>query len=188
MPKVRNHKQKTLSAYIGRTLGGFRPLRWQRKFLSAFEKTRGDVALSVARGNGKTKLVAALACSVIDPRGPLHGPGYEVLAAASSFSQGKLIFEDALELLRPQIEAGGIGKSGDWRIQDSANFALLEHRPSGARLRCVGSDPQRMHGTRPKLAIGDELAQWETAKIDKAKPVEHGCEVADTNWRVLIGH
>ena len=158
----------TLHAYIGRTLGAFRVLKWESRFLSAFARTRGDVALSIARGNGKTTLVAALACAVLDPRGPLHGPGYEVLVAASSFSQGKVVFEDAVTLLRQQIDAGGIGKAGSWRIQDSANFALLEHRPSGARLRCIGSDPKRMHGARPKLAIGDELAQWETAKIDKA--------------------
>ena len=158
----------TLATYIGRTLGAFRILKWQRSFLSEFERTRGDVALSLGRGSGKTALCSAIACAVVDPRGPLHGRGFEVVAAASSFTQGKLIFEDALDLLRPQIEKGGVGKGGVWRVQDSANFALLEHRPSGARLRCIGSDPKRMMGLRPKLAIGDEISSWENAKIDKA--------------------
>ena len=158
-------KKMTLATYIGRTLGAFRILKWERAFLAEFERTRGDVALSIARGNGKTALVAALACAVVDPRGPLHGRGYEVVAAASSFTQGKQVFSDAVELLRPQIEAG---TRAEWRVQDSANFALLEHRPSGARLRCIGSDPKRMMGLRPKLVIADELASWENAKIDKA--------------------
>ena len=61
-------------------------LAWERAFLTAWQKTRGDAALSLARGNGKTALAAAICCAVVDPAGPLHGPGYEVVAAASSFA------------------------------------------------------------------------------------------------------
>ena len=165
--EVRSHTL-SLTQYIEKSIKAFRVLAWERAFLTAWQKTRGDAALSVARGNGKTKLAACLCCAVIDPAGPLHGPGYEVVAAASSFGQGRIIYEDVLQLLAPKIQAGGTGKRGEWRVQDSANRASLEHRLSGARLRCVGSDPRRMHGLRPRLVICDELPQWESSKIDKA--------------------
>ena len=54
-----------------------------------------------------------------------------------------------------------------WRIQDSENRALIEHRPSGARIRCIGSDPKRAHGLRPYIALMDEPAQYDSAKADK---------------------
>ena len=54
-----------------------------------------------------------------------------------------------------------------WRKQDSANRALVEFRDTGARVRCIGSDPARAHGLRPALALLDEPAQWEATKQDR---------------------
>ena len=138
-------------------------LPWERRFIRGAFRASGDAALSVARGNGKTALVAALACAVADPDGPLHGRRREVVAVASSFAQARLAFEDVLSMLR---EKTGLPK-GEWRVQDSANTATIEHRASGARVRCIGSDPRRAHGLRPALALTDEPAQWEAAKSDK---------------------
>ena len=101
--------------------------------------------------------MAALACAVVDPGGPLHGNRREVDCVASSFGQGKIIFEDCLSMLR---EKTGLARS-DWRVQDSANTATIEHRASGARIRCVGSDPRKFHGHRPFLALADEPGQWD---------------------------
>ena len=50
-----------------------------------------------------------------------------------------------------------------WRRQDSANRATLEYRPTGARVRCIGSDPGNAHGLRPALVLADEPAQWPPA-------------------------
>ena len=163
-PKSRGN---TLCRYIGREIGAFRVLPWQRSFLEKWQQTTGDAALSCGRGNGKTSLASSLSSAVVDPEGPLHGPGYEVVCAASSFSQGRIIFDDILKLLKSKIERGGSGKFGEWRIQDSANRATLEHRRTGARVKCIGSDPRRAHGLRPKLIIADEISQWEISKIDK---------------------
>ena len=55
-----------------------------------------------------------------------------------------------------------------WRVQDSTNRAIITCRRTGASVRCIGSDPKRMHRLAPRLLIGDELAQWESSKIDKA--------------------
>ena len=46
------------------------------------------------------------------------------------------------------------------------NRSWLEYRPTGARVRCLGSDPKKAHGLRSWLALLDEPAQWDTAKRD----------------------
>ena len=62
-------------------------------------------------------------------------------------------------------EKNGLPRVG-WRVQDSAKSATIEHRKSGARIRCIGSDPRRAHGLHPALALLDESPQWEPAKSD----------------------
>ena len=139
-------------------------LGWERRFLRGVFGQPGDGALSVARGNGKSALVAAVASAVVDPDGPLHGRRREVTCCAASFEQSRVIFEDVL---------GFVGQRHDlsdrkrWRKQDSANRAILEHRDSGARVRCIGSDPGNSHGMRPWLALLDEPAQWAATTRDR---------------------
>ena len=88
---------------------------------------------------------------------------------ASSFGQAKILFEHVLAFLRPVIERDGEGKRGRWRIQDSANLATITDRQSGARVRCLGSDPRRAHGLAPNFAILDEPSQWEPTKSEKMR-------------------
>ena len=137
---------------------------WERRFILGTFGQAGDAALSIGRGNGKSAFVAALAAAVVVPGGPLHGTRREVICVASSFGQARVIFEDVLTYAR------GLGHDlGDrslWRRQDSQNMATLEYRPSGARVRCIGSDPKRAHGLRPYLVLADEPAQWEHGKAD----------------------
>ena len=52
----------------------FRLLPWERRFIRGTLSQSGDAALTVARGNGKSALLGAVACAVLDPEGPLHGP------------------------------------------------------------------------------------------------------------------
>ena len=79
-------------------------LPWERRFIKGAFGTDGDSALSVARGNGKSALVAAIAASVVDPSGPLHGNRREVVCCASSFQQGRVVFEDIREFLRAKYD------------------------------------------------------------------------------------
>ncbi|MDE2812034.1 MAG: terminase large subunit [Gemmatimonadota bacterium] len=134
---------------------------WERRWIRGFTGTDGDCALSVARGNGKSTLIAGIACAALD--GPLMEPNSQVVVAASSFDQGRIIFE--------HVKAFMVDKLADtkrWRLQDSTNRAIVTDRRTGASLRCIGSDPRRMHGLAPRLVVGDELAQWEPNKINKA--------------------
>lgn len=141
----------------------FNVLPWQVEFLKKAFKSSKPSALSVARGNGKSALCAAIAVAVVDPCGPLTGSRREVVVVASSFAQGRIIFEDALHFLRQRHD---LADKKQWRIQDSANAATIECLETYAKLRCVGSDPKRAHGMRPSLALLDEPAQWESGKSE----------------------
>ena len=169
------HSDGTAAAVLGYlgglTLAGgdhdgalFTVLPWERRFVRGAFGVSGPAALSVARGNGKSALVAGIATAVVDPDGPLHGPRREAVAVASSFDQGRIIFEDVLAFLRAKHD---LGDRKLWRLQDSANRATVEWRPTGARVRCIGSDPAKAHGLRPALALLDEPAQWDPAKQDR---------------------
>ena len=144
----------------------FTVLPWEKRFVHGAFRTRRDAALTVGRGNGKSAIVAGIASAVVDPTGPLHGRRREVVCVASSFQQGRIIYDDVQAFLREKYD---LGKRRDWRVQDSANVAVLEHKPTGARVRTVGSDPKRLHGLRPVIVLADEPAQWEPSKANRAR-------------------
>ena len=152
-----------LSITQGAGAGGkFSLQKWETRFLTGAFAVQGDAALSVARGNGKSTLIAGVACAALD--GPLQTPRADVVCVASSFTQGRVIYESVLAAMRAKGE--DLADRSKWRVQDSANSATVEHRPSGARVRCIGSDPKRMHGLAPVLALLDEPAQWPPAQRD----------------------
>ena len=134
---------------------------WERRFIRGSFSTDGDAGLSVARGNGKSTLIAGICCAALD--GPLVVPHAQTVVAASSFDQGKIIFDHVLAFMGDKLS-----DRKRWRLQDSTNRAIITCRQTGASVKCIGSDPRRMHGLAPRLLIGDELAQWEPGKIDKA--------------------
>ena len=142
----------------------FTVLKWQRRFIEGVFSQPGSGALSVARGNGKSCLVAALGCSVVDPEGPCHERRREVVVCASSLEQSRPIFDDSLRFL---MERHDLTDRKVWRKVDSVNRLMLEHRPSGCRLRCIGSDPQKAMGLRPFWVLADEPSSWDPAKRDR---------------------
>ena len=143
----------------------FDVLPWERNFIRYIFSRPGNGFLSLARGNGKSAIVAAIAECVIDPVGPLHGNRHEVVCVAASFEQSRIVFEDCLSFLTGQ--GYDLDDRTVWQKQNSANRAWLEYKPTGARIRCLGSNPATMHGLRPKLAILDEPAQYSPQDRDK---------------------
>ena len=95
-------------------------LPWEKRFIFGAWRHPGDVALSVARGNGKSALVAGVASAMVDPRGPLHGRRREVVCVAASFEQSRIIYEDVLAFLSEKYDLGdrrvwrkpGLGQPG----------------------------------------------------------------------------
>ena len=138
-------------------------LPWERRLIRGACDCSGDVALSISRGAGKSGIVAGIATAAVDPDGPLNFGRADVVVVASAYEQSKVIFDDVLSYLR---ENHDLENRLVWRLQDSANKAQIEHRPTGTRVRCVGSDPKRAHGLRPALVLADEPAQWLSSKAD----------------------
>ena len=132
----------------------FTVLPWQARFArGAFCNDTLSAALSVARGNGKTALLSAIACAYLD--GPLVVPRGEVVIVASSFEQARIAFEHVIAFMGATLD-----DKDRWRVWDTAQQARVEDRKTGARVRCIGSDPRRAHGLAPVLVLADEPAQW----------------------------
>ena len=142
----------------------FEVLPWERRFLRGAFGVEDDVALSVARGNGKTCLVAAIACAILDPEGPLHAEAEatDAVIAASSFGQGLKPFRHVQRFLA--AKGYDLTDRKVWRLRDSQNVAELQYRESEVTVHCIGSDPRRAHGFAASTTFCDELSQWEPSK------------------------
>ena len=144
-----------LTVSQGRLAGQqFAVLPWQRRFLrGAFAPGVQSATLSVARGNGKTALLSGVACASLD--GPLAVVRGETVIVASSFEQARIAFEHVLAFMGDKL-----GDKHRWKVWDTAQQARVEDKATGARVRCIGSDPRRAHGLAPVLVLADEPAQW----------------------------
>ena len=144
-----------LTVSQGRRAGEpFAVLPWQRRFIrGAFAPAVQSAALSVGRGNGKTALLSGIAAATLD--GPLAVPRGETVIVASSFEQARTGFEHVLAFMGDRLQ-----DRARWKIWDTAQQARIEDRRTGARVRCIGSDPRRAHGLAPVLVLADEPAQW----------------------------
>ena len=132
----------------------FTVLPWQRRFVrGAFCNDTQSAALSVARGNGKTALLSGIAAATLN--GPLMVPRGETVIVASSFEQARIAFEHVAAFMGDTLR-----DKDRWRVWDTAQQARIEDRVTGARVRCIGSDPRRAHGLAPVLVLADEPAQW----------------------------
>ena len=124
--------------------------------------------MSLGRGGGKSTFIAGIGAAAVDVDGPLVEPGAQTVIVASSFDQGKeAVFDTILWFLGPTLERYGRGPKDRFRVQDSANRAVIQDRVTRASVRVIGCDPKRGHGIQPKLIIADEISQWETGSLTK---------------------
>ena len=146
----------------GRLAGqSFKVLPWQRIFVvGAFAPGTQSAAISVARGNGKTVLVAGIACATLD--GPLAVPRGETVIVAASFEQARIAFDHVIAFMGNQLR-----DKDRWKVWDTAQNARIQSKVTGARVRCIGSDPRRAHGLAPVLVLADEPAQWADSTAER---------------------
>ena len=145
----------TLTDYIGTltiTQGAgagsrIRLLPWQRRFLRGAFAVEGDAALSIARGNGKSTIVAAIACAVVD--GPLRQRRAEVVCVASSFSQGKIIFEHVIAFL--ETVGHDLTDRRLWRVRTRRTSQRSSTRRQGRGCGALGA----IRSGRDRLAAGE---------------------------------
>ncbi len=136
--------------------GAGEPLKlmaFQRRFIYGV-MYHHESALTIARGNGKTTLTAALAAAAI--AGPLVVPRGQTVVVAASLGQAKLAFGHTKWFLRDIFRQ----EPKLWRVIEHSHECRIENRETGAMMRAIGSDPRRAHGLAPVLVIADEPAQW----------------------------
>ena len=141
----------------------FKVLDWQEDFIrGALAEGVRTAALSLGRNNGKSVLVAALACAhLVGPAATKRG---QIFCVASTLQQAKIVFEHVLAFLADDIAE----HPEAWKVNNSHHMARIRHLPSGSELRTIPSDPQRMHGLAPSLILADEPAQWGANKSERA--------------------
>ena len=111
-------------------------------------------AMSLPRGNGKSRLAAYLVERILTPADPLFMPGTESVLCAASIEQARIVFRFARAELEPL---------GDYRFIDSATRVAILHRPSNTRLRVIGSNGKTAMGlVNTPWAICDEPGSWES--------------------------
>ena len=137
-------------------------LPWQRKMVRGFVNNRMN-CVTISRGAGKSTIAAAIACAGLI--GPLARRRADVVLVAASFQQARILFEHARSFLEPLT----VQYPKRFRISDSANAASITDRKTGARIRCLASDPKRLHGLAPSLIIADEGAQWPPHVSDRMR-------------------
>lgn len=128
---------------------------WEAEFVRSVEAADGGtVALSVARGAGKTALVAALAAAAV--AGPWAQRRGLVLLVAGTFKQARIAFGHVRAYLAPIIE----GDPGRWKVWDSQQAAAIIDKRTGASLEAREAVAGSLHGAAPVLILADEPAQW----------------------------
>jgi phage terminase large subunit-like protein len=133
---------------------------WQRGFFDealtvtseqTLEPYWRTVALVVARKNGKTAMLAALALYrlFVDPGRP------EILLAAGTDKQAGKLFDACINYLRRNPEL-------DDQVQRREYIGEIVHIESGGKIIRLSSTGETLDGANPSLAICDELHAWTT--------------------------
>ena len=130
-----------------------RVLPWERDLVRGILSAR-IAALSVARGAGKSAIIAAIGAAFFEHLVET-GQRADVVCIASSFGQGKIIFDHSFSYLADKLQDRKV-----YRIRDTNTNSSFQHRESGASFRCISSDPKRAHGLAPFLLLCDEPSQW----------------------------
>ena len=120
----------------------------------------GDCALTIARGAGKSSFIAGISGATLD--GPLVEENSECVIVAPSLSQSRIIFRHVLRYLGSKLE-----NKKEWRVWDTSQRSEIEHRKTHQTLKCLGSDPRRLHGLQPRMVICDESAQFSQNTVEE---------------------
>ncbi|PKQ00804.1 MAG: terminase large subunit [Alphaproteobacteria bacterium HGW-Alphaproteobacteria-13] len=139
-------------------------LDFQRQFVRGVYGPRniaGDrlvrlAALSVARGNGKSGLLAGL--SLAHLLGPCSEPYGQCYAAAVDGVQARILFDMIMAYI---IETPWM--AGRVNVKDHRSEVIDEITQS--KWRTLTSDARKAHGLAPSFWIADEVAQWRNREL-----------------------
>lgn len=153
---------------------------WQRRILERVYST--DAAgvrpvrlslLTMARKNGKTGLVAALALAHLC--GPEAVRGGQVLSGAADRAQAALIYNamKAMALASPELADRLIFRDFKKEIEDVE---------TGSTYQALSSDARKAHGMSPSFWIADEVAQWHGRDLLDAMRTGTGAHAEPLGW------
>jgi phage terminase large subunit-like protein len=140
---------------------------FQKEFIrEVYGRTREDgrrqVRLgiqSIARGNGKTALCAALVlCHLM---GPESEPRGAVFSAAVDRQQAALVYDECVAILLAVDELGVRANI----IEVGKKIIILDGDGAGSRYEAMPADDRRAHGLSPSMFVFDELAQCKDRKL-----------------------
>jgi phage terminase large subunit-like protein len=135
----------------------FKLAKWQKDFIrDIYEPHRGRkrvvrrAILSIARKNGKTALIAAIALAHLV--GPEAIPNGEIYSAANDRDQAAIVYKFARQIveLEPELLA---------KIDLVPSTKTMVGRPTGSVYRAISAKAGTKHGYLPSVVIYDELAQ-----------------------------
>lgn len=138
-------------------------MEWEQRFIrDIYEPYRGGrrivrrAILSIARKNGKTALIAALALANLI--GPEAMPNGEIYSAANDMDQAAIIYKFARQMLElaPELMR---------HIDLVPSTKTMVARPTGSIYRAVSREAGTKHGLLPSVVIYDELAQAKTRAL-----------------------
>ncbi|MDE0398488.1 MAG: terminase large subunit [Candidatus Poribacteria bacterium] len=161
---------------------------FQRRWLrGAMRVGITEASLSVARGNGKTSLIAAVIASVFSPdwdNRPIPLRKCEVILCASTFAQARVIAEEAELMIRSAcVRMGRYCVANElfdgemdidekrykkrYEVRIGANRLTIRDTITQVTLIALATNVSGLHGRRPGLVLADELAQWRDGYGDK---------------------
>ncbi len=137
-------------------------IEFQEQFVrGVYAETEGErtvrlAGLSVARGNGKSALLAGL--SLAHLLGPMREPHGECYAAALDREQAGVLYR----MVRAYIEAtpwmAAAVTVRDWHKS-------IEVEADRSTWTALTSDARKAHGLAPSFWIADEVAQWRSREL-----------------------
>jgi phage terminase large subunit-like protein len=135
----------------------FKLMGWEKRFIrDIYEPHRGlrrvvrRAILSVARKNGKTALIAALALAHLI--GPEAIPNGEIYSCANDVDQAGIVYKFASQIVEREPELKD-------KIDLVPSTKTMIGRPTGSVYRAVSREAGTKHGYSPSVVIYDELAQ-----------------------------
>lgn len=138
--------------------GPFLLREWQKEFIrDVYRPQKADgtrvvrrAVFSVARKNGKTGLIAAIALAhLVGPEAVTNG---EIYSAANEREQAAIVFKMAAQLVRAEPELLKVLKI----VDSTKTIVCLQN---GSVYRAISAEAGTKHGLNPSVVIYDELAQ-----------------------------
>ncbi len=137
-------------------------IAFQEQFVrGVYAETEGErtvrlAGLSVARGNGKSGLLAGLSLGHL--LGPMLEPYGECYAAALDREQASVLYRMTCAYIYavPWMAA---------RVNIRDQFKEITDHESNSIWRALTSDARKAHGLAPSFWIADEVAQWRSREL-----------------------